>query len=139
MGEFVRLEVVDGRPLMVLDGAHNPAGVEAMAASLGAILGRRRAVAVVSILGDKDAAAMVTPLAGACASIVATRSSHPRAAAPDVIAHLAILAGMTATIVEDPLTAVETARRLAGADGAVLVCGSLYLLSDVRDTIVTGV
>ncbi len=133
-----RLEVVGGRPLMVLDGAHNPAGVEAMAASLGAIVGRRRTVAVVSILGDKDTGAMIAPLAGLCETAIATRSSHPRAAAPEVIGHLAALAGMRTQIVEDPLDAVRRARTLAGPRGAVLVCGSLYLLADVRETVVRG-
>lgn len=134
-----RLEVVGDRPLVILDGAHNPAGVEAMAASLQAIAGGRRIVAVVSILGDKDAAAMVTPLAGVCAAVIATRSSHPRAAAPDVIAHLAKLAGMETQIVEDPLDAIRRGRALAGEAGAMLVCGSLYLLADVRTAAMAGV
>ncbi len=134
-----RLEVMGNRPLVILDGAHNPAGVEAMAASIAAIVGGRRTVAVVSILGDKDAAAMITPLAGVCAAVVATRSSHPRAAAPDVIAHLGKLAGMATQIVENPLDAIRHACALAGADGAILVCGSLYLLADVRDAVMSGV
>lgn len=133
-----RLEVVGGNPLMVLDGAHNPAGMEAMAASLRAIVGERHTVAVVSILGDKDAGAMVTPLAVVCSEVIATRSSHPRAAAPDVIAHLATLAGMRTQTVEDPFDAIRRAREVAGAGGAVVVCGSLYLLADVRDALVPG-
>ena len=134
-----RLEVVGDRPLVILDGAHNPAGVEAMAASILAITGGRRTVAVVSILGDKDAAAMVAPLAGVCAAVIATRSSHPRAAAPAVIAHLAKLEGMETQVIEDPLDAIRHARALAGEAGAMLVCGSLYLLADVRGAVMTGV
>ena len=133
-----RLEVVDDRPLIVLDGAHNPAGVEAMATSLGAIVGRRRTIAVVSILGDKDVGAMIAPLARACQMVIATRSSHPRAAAPEVIEHLAVIAGMGTRIVEDPVQAIVQARHLAGARGAVLVCGSLYLLADVREIVMAG-
>ncbi len=133
-----RLEVVGEHPLVIMDGAHNPAGVEAMAASLRAMVGRRRTVAVVSILGDKDAAAMIAPLAGVCAELVATRSSHSRAAAPAVIEHLARLAGMRARIVEDPLQAIASARSSAGPRGAVLVCGSLYLLADVHETVMRG-
>ena len=133
-----RLEVVEGQPLLVLDGAHNPAGVEAMASSLPDVVGGRPTTAVVSILGDKDAAAMVAALSGVCAGVIATRSHHPRAAAPDVIAHLARLAGLPAQIVEDPLTAVARAREIAGSAGAVLVCGSLYLLADVREHVMSG-
>ena len=133
-----RMEIVARRPLTVLDGAHNPAGVEAMAASLRSIVGRRPTIAVVSVLGDKDAAAMVAPLAAVCDAMVATRSSHPRAAAPDVLTHLARLAGMQAETVEDPGDAVARARVLAGRGGAVLICGSLYLLADVRAGVIAG-
>jgi dihydrofolate synthase/folylpolyglutamate synthase len=133
-----RLEVIGEHPLMILDGAHNPAGIEAMAASLPQIVNGRRAVAVVSILGDKDAAAMVAPLADVCQTVVATRSSHPRAAAPDVIGHLAALAGMEVVVVEQPQEAIAHAIAHVGADGAVIVCGSLYLLADVRDALIAG-
>jgi dihydrofolate synthase / folylpolyglutamate synthase len=127
-----RLEVLPGAPLVVLDGAHNPAGVEAMVASLDAATGRRRPVAVVSVLGDKDAAAMMGSLAGACRAIVATRSRHPRASSPAGLALLAERAGCRAEAVESPRAAVLRARAIAGRRGAVLVCGSLYLLGDLR-------
>jgi dihydrofolate synthase/folylpolyglutamate synthase len=89
-------------------------------------------VAVVSVLGDKDARAMVRTLAGACRSVVATRSSHPRAASPERLAALAEEEGVPAIAVGDPRRAVALAREAAGRRGAVLVCGSLYLLADVR-------
>src|SRR5205085_328873 len=127
-----RLEVLPGAPLVVLDGAHNPAGVEALVASIGAATGRRRPVAVVSVLGDKDAAAMIGFLAGACRAIVTTRSRHPRASSPAGLASLAERAGCRAEAVESPREAVQRARALAGRRGAVLVCGSLYLLGDLR-------
>jgi dihydrofolate synthase / folylpolyglutamate synthase len=127
-----RLEVLPGSPLVVLDGAHNPAGVEALVGSLGAATGRRRPVTVVSVLGDKDAAAMIGTLAGASRAIVATRSSHPRASSPAGLALLAERTGRRAEAVESPRAAVQRAREIAGGRGAVLVCGSLYLLGDLR-------
>ena len=133
-----RLEVLSADPPIVLDGAHNPAGVAAMVGSLKEVVGGREIVAVMSVLGDKDAAAMVGPLATACSTLIATRSTHPRAAAPEVLVHLAALAGMRAEAVEDPLHAVARGRELAGRDGALLVCGSLYLLADVRAELMTA-
>jgi dihydrofolate synthase/folylpolyglutamate synthase len=133
-----RLEPVAERPLTILDGAHNPAGMAAMVGSLRAIVGRRTTVAVVSILGDKDAAAMIASLADVCSAIVATRSSHARAATPEGLAHLGMLAGMRAEVVEDPLAAIARGRALAGPRGALVVCGSLYLLADVRAHVVGG-
>ena len=57
-----RFEVLDGRPVTLLDGAHNDGGVEALAESLPAFAAGRRLVAVVSILDDKDAGGMLARL-----------------------------------------------------------------------------
>src|SRR6185295_16258868 len=97
-----RLEVLPGEPTVVLDGAHNPAGMEALVDSLPELLGRRRPVAVLSVLDDKDAAAMIASLARFARAVVATRSSHPRAAAPETLVHLARIAGMGALALEPP-------------------------------------
>ena len=133
-----RLELIPGRPDVLLDGAHNPAGMQAMVASLPGELAGRRPVAVVSVLGDKDAAAMVGALRGVVASVVATRSSHPRAVPAEDIAELAAAAGITARAVPDPGAALAAARDEAGPEGVVLVAGSLYLLADLRPRMVSG-
>jgi len=127
-----RLESFPGRPLLVLDGAHNPAGVDALASSLGEAVGRRRPVAVISVLDDKDAGAMIRALAPLCRAIVATRSSHSRAVDPEVLVAAARAAGCPAEAVEDPRSALRRACERASPRGAVLVTGSLYLLADVR-------
>ncbi|MDX6553981.1 MAG: dihydrofolate synthase / folylpolyglutamate synthase [Miltoncostaeaceae bacterium] len=127
-----RLEVVGEAPLTVLDGAHNPAGMAALVDALPTIIGPRRCVAVVALLGDKDARGMIGQLAAAADAVVGTRSSHPRAVSPETLAALAAERGLDALAVEDPHEAMAAARTLAGPDGAVVVCGSLYLLSDLR-------
>lgn len=127
-----RLEVFPGNPPVAIDGAHNPAGMAALAETLPTVLGAVRPVAVVSLLDDKDAGGMITALAPHCAAVVATRSSHRRAADPHGIRDAAAAAGLDATVVDDPHRALTEARRRAGPHGAVLVCGSLYLLADLR-------
>src|SRR5262249_27078037 len=51
-----RMQVVSESPLTVLDGAHNPAGAEAVAQALPELVGERKVVGVVGVLDDKDAA-----------------------------------------------------------------------------------
>ncbi len=133
-----RLELLAGRPPLLLDGAHNPAGMAALCAALPEVLGPRRTVAVVSVLGDKDVRGMAAPLARACDYVVATRSAHLRAVEPDRLADLVREAGAPAVAAPDPWGAIAEARRQAGSDGAVVVCGSLYLLADLRSTLVGG-
>ena len=89
-------------------------------------------MAVVSVLDYKDAAGMVAALAPAVDLVVATRSSHPHAAAPARLAGLARDEGIAAVVVEEPAAALARAREEAGPGGTVVVAGSLYLLADLR-------
>ena len=127
-----RLQVVDQDPLTVLDGAHNPSGMAALAAALPDVVGERDLVAVVSVLDDKDAAGMLRALIGKCRAMVFTASRNPRALPPATLASLAEqLSGPTTEVVRDPHAAVRRARELAGPDGAVLATGSIYLVADL--------
>jgi dihydrofolate synthase / folylpolyglutamate synthase len=127
-----RLQIVAEAPRTLLDGAHNPSGIAALAAALPDAVGDRRPVAVVSILDDKDAGEMLRALAPAVGAFVFTASSNRRALPPATLASLAAQLGAPAAEVEpDPHRAVERARALAGRDGAVLATGSIYLVADL--------
>ncbi len=131
-----RLEVVSERPLTIYDGAHNPAGAAALAAALPEVIGDRRPlVLAISVLEDKAAADMLRPLLPLADHLVFTRCANPRALSPATLESLAQqLDGPDAEVVPDPRAALERARELAGAAGAVLATGSIYLIADlVRD------
>ena len=127
-----RLEVVSDNPIVVFDGAHNPAAVLALRASLSEVIGDRDLTAVVSILDDKDAAAMLATLLPLCARVVFTHSSHSRSLPPATLESLARqLSGPPALVVAAPAPALARAVELAGSEGAVMVTGSIHLLSDL--------
>jgi dihydrofolate synthase/folylpolyglutamate synthase len=131
-----RVEIVAYEPLTVYDGAHNPAGAHALAESLGDVLGDRRPrVAVIGVLEDKDAAAMLAELLPHFDHAVYTRSQNPRSLSPGTLVSLAEkLGGPRAETVADPHAAIRRARALAGRGGAVVAAGSIYLIADlVRD------
>jgi dihydrofolate synthase/folylpolyglutamate synthase len=111
----------------VFAGAHNPAGVEWLLARLP----RHDYVVVASILEDKDADAMVGALARTGQTLVATASHSARALPANELARVATPHFARVEAVTDPPEALDRARELAGADGAVLVTGSLYLLADL--------
>ena len=132
-----RMEVFPARPEVVIDGAHNPAGMEALVGALpGLVCGRGPVTAVVSVLGDKRAHDMVAALAGVADLIFTTRSSHARAIDAVELAGLAGDAGVPAWAVPDPHEALAAAREAAAPDGVVVVTGSLYLLGDLRPGLV---
>jgi dihydrofolate synthase/folylpolyglutamate synthase len=128
-----RLQVVGERPLTLLDGAHNPDGMAALAESLPAVAAAHDpVVAVVSVLDDKDAAGMLARLLPLCDAAVFTSSQNPRALPPPTLQSLSRqLHGPPSEIVPTPRAAVARARELAGADGIVIATGSIYLVADL--------
>ena len=97
-----------------------------------AALPERPFVAVVSILDDKDAGAMLRALRGRCDAFVCTAAPNPRALPPATLASLAQQLGAAAEIVREPRAALDRARALAGPEGAVVATGSIYLIADLR-------
>ena len=128
-----RLEPVAERPLVLLDGAHNPSGAEALADSLPEVVGARPLVGGVAVLDDKDAAGVLRPLLPLLARAVFTRGSGERYLPPATLASLAdqLQPGLETEVVRQPAAALARAKALAGEAGAVLATGSLHLLADL--------
>jgi len=126
-----RLQAVPGAPVVVLDGAHNPAGARALADALPLLLGDVRPVAVMGMMADKDAQGILDPLAPLLARVCVTRASTGRAVRPELLVGMLRDRGVQAEVVPGPARALQRARALAGPEGAVLVAGSLHLLADL--------
>jgi dihydrofolate synthase / folylpolyglutamate synthase len=127
-----RFEVVAAEPDTVLDGAHNPGGMAALAEALHAFLDDRRLVAVVSILDDKDTAGMLRELLPLCTEVLCTQSSNPRALPAATVESLCRQLGAPgARVVADPRAALAQARTAAGPGGVALATGSIYLIADL--------
>jgi dihydrofolate synthase / folylpolyglutamate synthase len=128
-----RLQIVGDRPLTLLDGAHNPDGMAALAESLPAITAAHDPViGVISVLDDKDAAGMLAKLLPTCDALIFTSSQNPRALPPPTLQSLSRqLHGPPSEIVRDPRAAVTRARELAGEGGMVIATGSIYLVADL--------
>jgi dihydrofolate synthase/folylpolyglutamate synthase len=128
------LQAIDEDPLTLLDGAHNPDGMAALAEALAEPWagGHDRVVAVVSVLDDKDAAAMLATLLPMCDALVLTASQNPRALPPPTLQSLAgQLGGPPSEVIRDPRAALERAREIAGPNGLVVATGSIYLVADL--------
>ena len=129
-----RLQVIDEEPVTLLDGAHNPEGMAALAEALDVpfAAGRRPVIAVISILDDKDAAGMLSMLLPRCDGLVLTASQNPRALPPPTLQSLAgQLGGPPCQVIRDPRAALVRARKLAGPAGLVVATGSIYLVADL--------
>jgi dihydrofolate synthase/folylpolyglutamate synthase len=129
-----RFEVVGREPLVVLDGAHNPAGADAAAATLEegfSVAGERRLV--VGVLAGRDPEDLLRRLgAGAAAEVVCCTPDSPRALPAEKLATVVTGLGGRARVVPDVGRALLAALDRAGADDAVLVTGSLYTVGAAR-------
>lgn len=131
-----RLEIVGKSPLVVLDGAHNPAAMEQLALSVAEHFRYRRLVLVLGILADKDKEAMFRHILPLAHRLVLTRPAYGRAASLEELAASKALAAFYSGPVQIEKTvvgAVEQALKLAGKMDLVLVAGSLYTVSEARD------
>jgi dihydrofolate synthase/folylpolyglutamate synthase len=127
-----RLEVAARRPLVILDGAHNPAAARALAEALPDTFTWDRLHLVMGVFADKDLDGIVGPLApladvGYAAAVESVRARPPHEVADAMIAH--DIPTETFTTVRDALDAAAS----AASDGdLILVTGSLYTVADAR-------
>jgi dihydrofolate synthase/folylpolyglutamate synthase len=128
-----RLEVVSRQPLVLLDGAHNPAGARALATALLEEFVVDRRTLVVACLADKDIRGILEGLAPATGRLVVTTNRSPRAAPAERLRKEAEALGMVAEVAPDVATAVRQAVDGAGDTEAVVVTGSLYTVGEARD------
>lgn len=128
-----RMQVVADEPLTVLDGAHNPAAVLALAQSLPEQLDGRPLALVLGVLEDKDAASMLRTLLALCERAWFTAPPSQRALSPATLQSLAGQLGFERCACESqPAKALAAARSWAREHGAaVLATGSVYLVGDL--------
>jgi len=131
-----RLEVVGHRPLIVLDGAHNVAGAHAFARAMADEFPGQDRTIVVGLLREKDPAEMLDALGVRdAARVVCCAPPSARARDPHELADAARAIGVDPArvdVVHDVADAVEHAVEATGADGQVVVTGSLYVVGAAR-------
>jgi len=126
-----RLQLIATRPRVVLDGGHNPAAMTKSGVSLRRLIGSERLVTVFAMLSERDPAELLAALRtlrpdAAVFTVPASAGGHAISAD-----RLAAMFGDTAEAVLPPRAALARARELAGDDGNVLICGSLYLVGEI--------
>lgn len=136
-----RLERVRNAPTVLVDAAHNPHGMAATVAALTEEFSFRRLVAVVAMLGDKDADGVLELLEPVVDELVCARNSSPRALPAEELAEIAYeIFGEDRVHVHSELPdAIEAAVTLAEADidagisgVGVLITGSVVTVADAR-------
>jgi dihydrofolate synthase / folylpolyglutamate synthase len=136
-----RLERVRTSPTVLVDAAHNPAGMAATVEAIRESFDFTRLVGVVGVVHGKDVEGMLRELETVCAELVVTQNSSPRAMPADELGALAVdvfgadRVSVSPRLPEALTEAVELAE--AGPDDAlggsgVLVTGSVVTAGETR-------
>ncbi len=128
-----RIEIVSTEPLVIVDGGHNAEGFDALCLTLKAHFNDKKIIAVFGMMRDKDYLYCAEKLAPLCERIYTTTVSNPRSLTAKELASVLKDFGAKAKPVDDCAKAYKKALKKADENTLVLVCGSLYLASDIKN------
>ena len=127
-----RMELLSENPLVFLDGAHNPDGTHALAETLRNHLAGRSLVGLIGMLADKDVHTAAENLDGLFEQVVTVTPDNPRAMPAEELTAIWRVHGTPAYPVEGVSAAFDKALTLLKENGALVICGSLFLAGEIR-------
>jgi len=130
-----RLEVLGKKPLIVLDGAHNIDGIKNLVKSVKKYLVYNNIILIIGILADKQIDEMITLIAPLAKKIIVVTPNSNRAQNADVLKRAIENYNINCEAFESYEIAYNAARSYCKADDLLLVCGSLYMIGDMRKII----
>jgi dihydrofolate synthase / folylpolyglutamate synthase len=129
-GRFQVVAARQGWPEILLDVAHNPAGAWALRAGISASYGEREFTMVFGAMRDKAIAEIAEILFPLSARVIVTQAQNPRSATADEIRAAAQRTNTEVLEAEDVPAALRKARQLTGAEGLIVVTGSIYVVGE---------
>jgi dihydrofolate synthase/folylpolyglutamate synthase len=127
-----RMERLQTRPDVYLDGAHNPGAARELARFLDENLAGRKVYLVFGAMRDKAVDEVTGMLFPRAQEVIFTQPGTPRAVSARQLAEMAGDHAKKFTVIEDARQALESALAKAGPEDAVFITGSLYLVGELR-------
>lgn len=126
-----RLEKLHENPLVIVDGAHNSDGLNALYETIS-LFSCSPKIAVIGMVNDKDWQNAFHKLRGVVDTVIATEPDSPRKLSAELLCERIKVSGIDVIISRDYRKAVTKGMNLAGKAGGLFAFGSLYLVSDIR-------
>ncbi len=129
-----RLEVIRQRPLILLDGAHNPAGAKALADFLSEVDPTRRGKhwVIAGMMRDKNISEILNPLLPWTDEMILTRPAIERAAEPDLLVSALEKGSPIQTIRERVPDAIGYVESNLQPEDTLVITGSLYTVGEAK-------
>lgn len=125
-----RLQIVGERPLIILDGAHNPPAVRALARSVRSGFPYKRMILVIGVMADKAIYQLLKGIVPLAAYVIYTRPVYERAAPPNRLMAASQPFGKPGEVIHHLSQALTRAKEMAGPTDMILVCGSLFTVGE---------
>ena len=128
-----RLETLHENPLVLLDGAHNPNGIEALKKAIDRFLGSKKIICMMGMLADKDIDSALALLDGVFDTIYTVPIDNPRALSSEALAEKCRAHANEIRFFDNAESGFDAAYAKAeNENAALLICGSLYLAGAIR-------
>lgn len=129
-----RMELVSDDPLVLLDGAHNPAGMRMLVETLTQDFSSHRLILVLGVLQDKDIKTMLSIIVPHADVVLVTKSKVSRAADPLLLQQLIQQcdAHKTVKVFASIPDAIDHATHIARKNDLICVSGSLFTVGEAR-------
>jgi dihydrofolate synthase/folylpolyglutamate synthase len=132
-----RLEILQRDPTIIVDGAHNPAGISALSGALKSEFEYKRLILIFGVLNDKDYGTMLRTIVPLADHLIITRPQTDRAMPPGKIEPVASrYTPQGIEVIENSLDALKKAISLAGVNDLICVTGSLYLVGEIKQAFI---
>ena len=127
-----RMERLQTRPDVYLDGAHNPGAARELARFLDENFVERKVYLIFGAMRDKAVDEVTGMLFPRAHEVIFTQPGTPRAVSARQLAEMAGDHAKKFTVIEDAEQALESALSKAGPEDAIFITGSLYLVGELR-------
>ncbi len=133
-----RMEIIQKNPIIIMDGAHNIAGIEVLTETLKNDFTYSRLILVMGILVDKKISEMVKIITPLVDIVVVTKSTNERACNPLKLKKIIEGFGFKKKIVvkEKINDAIEFAKSIANKDDLICITGSLFTVGEAKDLLI---
>ncbi len=129
-----RLELFEGRPRVLLDGAHNPEGMESLCEALSEIPHRALHL-IIGIMADKPWSEMLRKILPLTQRVIAFKPNNPRALDPGIIVQEVRTLGLDAFKAQGAEEALRIAMESSDPEDLIVVAGSLFTVAEVREVL----
>ena len=127
-----RLEVMNMKPLIVIDGAHNIQGITALNQNIKKYFKFNNLYLLLGILADKEIEKMVRIITPKAKKVFALTPHNDRAKLAEELKKVVLKYNSNCIAVEDYKEALKIAINEAKEDDLILISGSLYMIGDIR-------